>query len=66
MVRFVGFGNGASTRFFGLRCVVIGIGAWGLGCHTTHKRKHKRKTQNQRLEITLATQDTNGKERSSK
>ena len=52
MVRFVGFGNGASTRlFFGLRCVVIGIGAWGLGCYTKHKRKHKRKTQNQRLEI---------------
>ena len=52
VVRFVGFGNGASTRlFFGLRCVVIGIGAWGLGCYTKHKRKHKRKTQNQRLEI---------------
>ena len=69
MVRFVGFGNGASTRLiFGLRCVAIGIGAWGLGCFTqnTNGNTHKENAESAPRNVTLATQDTKGKERSSK
>ena len=62
MVRFVGLGNGASTRlFFGLRCVVIGIGAWGLGCYTTQTETQKENAESAPRNITLATQDTKGK-----